>query len=106
MTVQECPKDSIPAMVEEVFSQDVHEQVCRSQSEAIATDETTSKDESANASSINDVSAAPQVLFAVDESSQGITPPVEKSYLLDEAVEGLPTRKTTYLDEGKITACA
>lgn len=93
-------------MVKEVFSQDVQEPVCRSQSEAIATDETSSKDESANAASINDVSEAPQVLFAVDESSEEITPPVEKRYLLDEAVEGLATRETTYLDEGKITACA
>ena len=106
MAVQECPKDSIPAMVEEVFSQDVQGPVCRSQSEAIATDETTSKDESANASSITDVSAAPKVLFVVDESSEEIISPVEKTYLLDEAVEGLATRETTYLDEGKITACA
>ena len=106
VAVQECPKDSIPAMVEEVFSQDVQGPVCRSQSEAIATDETTSKDESANASSITDASAAPQVLFVVDESSEEITPPVEKSDLLDEAVEGLATRETTYLDEGKITASA
>ena len=64
-------------------------------------DETTSKDESERAASINDFSAAPQVLFAVYRSAEEITIPAEKVSPLDalKPDEAISTDETPITDE-------
>ena len=74
--------------------------------EAIATDETTSKDEIEIAASINDVSAAPQVFFGVDGSAEDIILPVEKVSSLDvvKLAEAIATDETPITDEIEVTS--
>jgi len=71
-------------------------------------DDTTSKDQSDSAASINDVSAAPQVLFAVDRSVEEITLPEEVSSLdilkPSEAIGTETTGDLIFMNGIKITA--
>ena len=74
--------------------------------EAIATEGTTSKDEIEIAASVNDVSAAQQVYFGVDESAKDITLPVEKVSLLDvlNPVETIASDETPVTDDSEVTS--
>ena len=75
----------------------------------IVADDTTSKDQKDSAASINDVSAALQVLFAVDRSAEEITLPEEKVSSLDvlkpsEAIGTETTGDLIFMNGIKITA--
>ena len=69
--------------------------------EAISMDERTSKVESESAASINDISAAPQVSFAVDGSGEDITLPAENVSSVDvlKPSEAIATDETPITDE-------
>ena len=69
--------------------------------EAISMDERTSKDESESAASINDISAAPQVSFAVDGSAEEITLPAENVSSVDvlKPSEAIATDETPITEE-------
>ena len=73
--------------------------------EAIATDETTRKDESEIAASINDISAAPEVKIVVDGFAEEITLPVEKVSPLDvlKPAEATAADETTFTDGRELT---
>ena len=75
----------------------------------IVADDTTSKDQRDSAASINDISSALQVLFAVDRSTEEITLPEEKVSSLDvlkpsEAIGTETTGDLIFMNVIKITA--
>ena len=74
--------------------------------EVIATDGTTSKDETEIAASLNNVSVAPQGFFEDDGSAEDVTLPVEKVSSLDvlKLAAAIATDETPVTDESEVTS--
>jgi len=121
----ESPKDSITPMVEEVFSQDVHEPVTESSKNditlpvemgfSLAGHEIVKTEDSEGANYINEcritasrcsATAASELITAIDNSyEENATRPVEKLPSLDlcELTEGVAGGKTTAINESDMT---